>query len=123
MREEKLIEINLKHYLEPFINHTKYMSTQNILDKDTVLNIAKLARLELSSSDIEKYQQDLSDILALAEQMQACDTTNVEIMTHPMDAVMRLREDVITETDQHLKFQKVAPQTDKDLYLVPKVID
>ena len=99
------------------------MSTQNILDKDTVLNIAKLARLELSSSDIGKYQQDLSDILALAEQMQACDTTNVEIMTHPMDAVMRLREDVITETDQHLKFQKVAPQTDKDLYLVPKVID
>ena len=99
------------------------MSTQNILDKDTVLNIAKLARLELSSSDIGKYQQDLSDILALTEQMQACDTINVEVMTHPMDAIMRLREDVVTETDQRIKFQKVAPQTDKDLYLVPKVID
>lgn len=99
------------------------MSSKHNLDKETVLNIAKLVRLELSPSDIEKYQQDLSGILDLAEQMQACDTTGIEVMTHPMDAQMRLRDDVITETDKHVKFQKIAPKTDKDLYLVPKVID
>ena len=99
------------------------MSKQNLLDKDTVLNIAKLARLELSPNDIERYQQDLSGILALAEQMQDCNTNEVDIMTHPMDAIMRLREDTVTENDQHIKFQKIAPKTDNDLYLVPKVID
>jgi len=99
------------------------MSSQQNLDKEAVLNIAKLARLELSPVDIEKYQHDLSEILGLAKQMQTCDTAGVEVMTHPMDAIMRLREDVVTETDQRLKFQKVAPKTDKDLYLVPKVID
>ena len=36
---------------------------------------------------------------------------------------MRFREDVVTEKDRHTEFQKVAPQTDNGLYLVPKVID
>ncbi len=99
------------------------MSSKHTLDKETVLNIAKLARLELSPEDIEKYQQDLSGILTLAEQMNACDTNQIEVMTHPMDAQLRLREDKVTETDQHEKFQTIAPKTDKDLYLVPKVID
>ena len=99
------------------------MSSNQTLDKETVLNIAKLARLELSPNDIEKYQHDLSGILALAEQMKDCDTDNVKVMTHPMDAKLRLREDKVTEIDQHDKFQSIAPKTDKDLYLVPKVID
>ena len=99
------------------------MSSKQTLDRETVLNIAKLARLELSANDIEKYQQDLSGILALAEQMNACDTDQTEVMTHPMDAQLRLREDKVTENDQHEKFQTIAPKTDQDLYLVPKVID
>ncbi len=99
------------------------MSSQHALDKDTVLNIAKLARLELSETDIEKYQQDLSAILELAKKMQDCDTSDVAVMTHPMDAVLRLREDIVTETDHRENFQKIAPSTEKNLYLVPKVID
>jgi len=99
------------------------MSSQHTLDKKTVLNIATLARLELSNTDVEKYQQDLSDILALAEQMQTCDTEGIDVMTHPMDAVLRLREDVVTESSHRDEFQEIAPSTEKGLYLVPKVID
>ena len=36
---------------------------------------------------------------------------------------LRLREDEVTETDQHALFQSVAPQTEAGLYLVPKVIE
>ncbi|MGH1426834.1 MAG: Asp-tRNA(Asn)/Glu-tRNA(Gln) amidotransferase subunit GatC [Arenicella sp.] len=99
------------------------MSADNTLDKDTVHKIAKLARLELSDADTEKYQKDLSRILALAEQMQQCDTEGVDVMTHPMDAILRLREDTVTEADNRSEFQKIAPNTEKGLYLVPKVID
>ena len=35
----------------------------------------------------------------------------------------RLREDAVTETDQHALFQSAAPQVEDDLYLVPKVIE
>ena len=99
------------------------MSADKILDKDTVHKIAKLARLELSDADTERYQKDLSEILTLAEKMQACDTEGVEAMTHPMDATLRLREDLVTEQDNRDEFQKVAPNTEKGLYLVPKVLD
>jgi aspartyl-tRNA(Asn)/glutamyl-tRNA(Gln) amidotransferase subunit C len=37
--------------------------------------------------------------------------------------VQRLREDVVTESNQREEFQSVAPATRDGLYLVPKVIE
>ena len=93
------------------------------LDKQTVQTIAHLARLKIEDSEIEKYQSELSNILDLVQQMEACDTAGVEPMTHPFDATMRLRPDVVSESNQRDKFQKLAPSTEDGLYLVPKVID
>jgi aspartyl-tRNA(Asn)/glutamyl-tRNA(Gln) amidotransferase subunit C len=55
--------------------------------------------------------------------MQAVDTEGVEPMSHPLDQVQRLRDDVITEVDQHEKYQKLAPAAENGMYLVPQVID
>ena len=44
-------------------------------------------------------------------------------MSHARDVGLRLREDVVTEADQHRAFQAIAPQVEADLYLVPKVIE
>ena len=93
------------------------------LDNTTVRKIASLAKLDIADSEIDQYQQDLSNILDLVTQMQECNTDGVEVMTHPMDATMRLRDDIITETDQRESLQSVAPATENSLYLVPKVID
>ena len=93
------------------------------LDKQTVQTIAHLARLKIEDDEIEKYQSELSKILDLVQQMEACDTAGVEPMTHPFDATMRLRPDEISESNQRDKFQESAPSTEDGLYLVPKVID
>ena len=69
------------------------------LDNDTVHNIARLARLQISDSEVEKYASELGNILALVEQMEAADTSGVEPMTHPFDATLRLREDRVTENN------------------------
>jgi aspartyl-tRNA(Asn)/glutamyl-tRNA(Gln) amidotransferase subunit C len=44
-------------------------------------------------------------------------------MAHAQDVMLRLREDAVTESDQHQRFQAIAPQVEADLYLVPKVIE
>jgi aspartyl-tRNA(Asn)/glutamyl-tRNA(Gln) amidotransferase subunit C len=44
-------------------------------------------------------------------------------MTHAQGAALRLREDKVTEPDQRERFQAVAPQVERGLYLVPKVIE
>ena len=93
------------------------------LDKTQVEKIAHLARLQIDSADVPEYATNLSNILDLVEQMDAVDTEGVNPMAHPTDAVQRLREDVVTETDQRDQFQSIAPQVENGLYLVPKVIE
>ena len=93
------------------------------LDKTQVEKIAHLARLQIDPADVPAYATNLSNILDLVEQMDAVDTEGVNPMAHPTDAVQRLREDVVTETDQRDQFQAVAPQVENGLYLVPKVIE
>jgi len=44
-------------------------------------------------------------------------------MAHPLDAMARLRPDIVTEVNQREHFQQNAPQNQAGLYLVPKVIE
>ncbi len=93
------------------------------LKNEDVRSIAQLARLQISDSAVVQLTTDLSNILALAEQMKAVDTTGVKPMAHPLDAVQRLRDDEVTETNQREKFQRIAPDVKNGLYRVPKVIE
>jgi len=93
------------------------------LDADEVKKIAMLARIKIDEADISGYVSNLSNILELVEQMEAVDTEGVIPMSHPQDAVQRLREDKVSEENQRDVFQKIAPAAEGGLYLVPKVIE
>ncbi|HJV24225.1 MAG TPA: Asp-tRNA(Asn)/Glu-tRNA(Gln) amidotransferase subunit GatC [Aromatoleum sp.] len=93
------------------------------LSPEQVRRIAGLARIELADGDVEATRAKLNGIFGLIEQMQAVDTSGVEPMSHPQDVAQRLRSDVATETDRREAFQRIAPQTEGGLYLVPKVIE
>lgn len=93
------------------------------LDKSDVVKIAHLARLAIDEKAIPDYAHALNNILNLVEQMSAVDTSAISPMAHPLDAHQRLREDVVTETDQRELFQSIAPKTEAGVYLVPKVIE
>ena len=93
------------------------------LSLDEVRHIAKLARLELAAGELEATQAKLNGIFSLIEEMQAVDTDGVEPMSHAQELPTRLREDTVIETDQREAFQRIAPQTESGLYLVPKVIE
>ena len=93
------------------------------LGPDDVKNIAHLARLSINEADINNYAASLSSILDLVAQMNSVDTSNVTPMAHPLDVAQRLREDEVLEHNQRDEFQKIAPQTENGLYLVPKVIE
>jgi aspartyl-tRNA(Asn)/glutamyl-tRNA(Gln) amidotransferase subunit C len=93
------------------------------LSLDDVKRIAQLARLEVSDAEAERALTQLQAIFALIEELQSVDTRDVEPMSHAQDATPRLREDQVTEGDQHELFQCIAPQVRAGLYLVPKVIE
>lgn len=93
------------------------------LDRSDVERIAHLARLQLDEQDIPSYTENLSSILNLIDQMQQADTAGVEPLANPLDAVQRLRADVVTESNQRETLQSVAPAVEEGLFLVPKVIE
>lgn len=90
---------------------------------DDVRKVSQLARLAVSDENVHAYAEKLSGILGMVDQLNAVDTTGVEPMSNPLDSVQRLREDVVTEVNQREKYQAVAPEVEKGLYLVPKVLE
>ena len=90
---------------------------------EDVKRVAHLARIAIDEAEARAALSQINDVFRLVAEMQAVDTRGVEPMSHALDIVQRLREDAVTETDQHALFQSVAPQVEGDLYLVPKVIE
>ncbi len=93
------------------------------IDSEDVQKIAHLARLQIDDNKTDDYAAQINNILSLVDEMQAVDTTGIEPMSHPMHLTQRLREDVVTETNQRELMQQGAPAVQKGLFTVPKVIE
>ena len=93
------------------------------LTEADVKRMAHLARIEIAQPEVAPMLTQLMNIMGLVEQMQAVDTTGVAPMAHAQDLSLRLREDRVTETDQHEVFQAIAPEVEAGLYLVPQVME
>lgn len=90
---------------------------------DDVKKIAHLARLNMSEKELAFYTPQLSNILQFVEQMNAADTAHIDPVANPLDLSQRERPDQVTEANQREAFQKIAPEVQAGLYLVPKVIE
>ena len=93
------------------------------LTPEQVLKVAHLARLELKPEKTTLYAQQLSNILAMVDQLTAADTRGVTPMAHPLELTQRLRADVVSEPNRREAYQAHAPAVDGGLFLVPKVIE
>ncbi|MDY0072297.1 MAG: Asp-tRNA(Asn)/Glu-tRNA(Gln) amidotransferase subunit GatC [Thauera sp.] len=85
--------------------------------------LARLARLEMAADEIKHATDTLNRLLQQIASLQDAVSTRIEPMSHPHAQALRLRADVVTETDQHQLFQSIAPLTQDGLYLVPKMIE
>ena len=93
------------------------------IERQEVEQLARLARLSLDESTVARTTASLGDVLKLIDQLQAIDTQGVAPMAHPLDAVQRLRADVVTEPNQREALLALAPAAEDGLFLVPKVIE
>lgn len=89
--------------------------------------IANLARLELQPAERDRLLTQLNGFFGIVETMRAVDTTGIEPLAHPVavmhDIVLRLRDDVVSESNQRAANQQTAPAVERGLFLVPKVIE
>jgi len=88
-----------------------------------VEQIATLAKLHLSQSEREQVSSSLNQVLTLVDRIQAAAVDAVAPMRHPRDACQALRADGVTESSRKAELMALAPETDGDYYLVPKVVE
>lgn len=93
------------------------------LTPDDISRLGELARIRLDDGERAQLLAQLDDIFGIIEKLRAVDATGVEPMTHCERASLRLRDDVVTETDNRTENQRSAPAVADGLYLVPRVVE
>ena len=94
-----------------------------MISKEEVKHIAKLARLGLTSSEIRKFQKELSSILDYIEKLKEVDISGVMPTSHSVEIENVMREDRESSKlkAQSSKLLDLAPET-KNGYLKVKSI-
>jgi aspartyl-tRNA(Asn)/glutamyl-tRNA(Gln) amidotransferase subunit C len=89
------------------------------ISRDDVLHVARLARLELSDAEVDRFGEQLSAILDAVSKVQELDLEGVPPTSHPLDVVNVWRED---EPRPSLPVEEAlanAPGRRDDLFEVP----
>jgi len=93
------------------------------MDKKTVTTISYLSRLSIDNEKEEKIVQDLDNIIEFVDQLNDIDTSNVEPLTNPLEKTAKTRSDQITAKNLKTELLEIAPSSNDDYFLVPRVVE
>ena len=89
------------------------------IDRDQLLHVAHLARLELREDELERLGAQLNDILEAVSKVSELDLSDVPPTSHPLDVVNVWEED---EPKPCLSVEDAlanAPEREGDFFKVP----
>lgn len=92
------------------------------IDRPLIEYLAKLSRLDLSEDEIPLYQRQLSDIVALMEQLAAIDVSSVPETAQVLEVTNVFRPDEPAPPFPREKLLQGAPGAQGDCFTVPRVI-
>ena len=90
-----------------------------MIDRDEVLHVARLARLQLSEDEIEPMARELSAVLDHVAKIGELDLDGVAPTTHVAEVSGRLRADEPCESLPREVVLAPAPAVSGDGFLVP----
>lgn len=93
------------------------------MDKQTVLKVAKLARLKLDDARADEMANSLSGLFKWIDQLQEVNTDGVEPMTSVSGQKAFRRADVITDGNKQADVLANAPEAKEGFFVVPKVVE
>ena len=93
------------------------------IDKELVIKVAKLSRLELTEEEIEEFSSQLSEIVGYVEKMNELDTEGVEPLAHCLAVSNVFRQDEVRESIGVDKALANAPERDGEYFKVPKILE
>lgn len=96
-----------------------------MISKKQVEHIAKLARIELTEKEKEKFSTELSSILEYIDKLNRVDTSKVEPTSQVTGLENEFRNDEQRDKDRESgnKILKEAPVKKGDYFKVPKILE
>ncbi len=93
------------------------------VDRATVAQIAKLARIRVPKDRLDALAGELSNILTWIEQLDELDTEGVAPMTSAVEVTLPRRADAVTDGGYPDKVVANAPEAAHGFFVVPKVVE
>lgn len=93
------------------------------IQKEDVLHIAKLSRLEFNEKEQETFLSQFNNILGQVDLIAGINTDGVEPTAHVVQKQNVLREDIAKPSMENEKLLQNAPEKEDSAYLVPQVVE
>jgi aspartyl-tRNA(Asn)/glutamyl-tRNA(Gln) amidotransferase subunit C len=93
------------------------------LTHDDVLHIARLARIKLSESDVDRFSAQLSGILDHFAALSDVDTGDLEPTAHPLPLSNVMRDDEVAPSLSREEALANAPETEDGYIRVRAVLE
>ena len=93
------------------------------ISKEEVIHIAKLACLNLTEAEIEKYTKDMQEILELANMVNNVNTEGMNETVAANNKRNVLRKDEVVDFGNRELLLQNAPSQDEGMFRIPKVIN
>ena len=95
------------------------------ISPETVSHVAKLARLELSPEEIDRFSKDLSGILGLVKELDALDLDGISLEMSEEEAskaeVVLRKDEARREFDREVILAN-APEAEDGCFRVPRIL-
>ena len=93
------------------------------VSKEEMLKIANMAQLELNDEEIEKYMLHLQDILNFADVVNNAPVEDLDITIGANEAKNVFRKDEVKEFDNIEGLLQNAPEQNRHMFKIPKVLN
>ncbi len=91
--------------------------------RDVVEHVSTLARLALSSEEIDRLQHEMGRILEHADKLQAVNTDEIQGTSHVIPMTNVYREDQVGESLTPEEVVGNAPDAADDFFKVPRIVE
>lgn len=98
------------------------MNSERRISLSEVRHVARLARLQLSDEELDRFAAQLGDVLDHASEIDSLDTDDVEPTSHPYPLVNVLRRDEPAPTLSPEEALSQAPVSEDGQFRVPQVL-
>ncbi len=99
------------------------MSKKKEFSKETIDHVSKLALLDLTDEEKEKFSKQLGDIISYFKKLNDLDTTNVKPTTHPIEGLKNVfREDIPWKSLSNEEALKNARHKKDGYFKAPRIL-